>query len=69
MLDFVEVVNSLEICIFWGGLATETVMLRKTDFLFEKGPDLSKTHFSLLKYLDLAMRIKKIEFESKIFYI
>ena len=48
MFDFVEVVNSLEICIF-GGLAAETVMLRKMDFLFGKGPDLSKTHFSQSK--------------------
>ena len=48
MFDFVEVVNSLEIFIF-GGLAAETVMLRKMDFLFGKGPDLSKTHFSQSK--------------------
>ena len=67
MFDFVEVVKSLEICIF-GGLAAETVMLRKMDFLFRKGTDLSKTHFSLSKYPDLALRKKKIEFESKIFH-
>ena len=44
MFDFVEVVNSLKIRVFWV-LAAETVMLRKMDFLFGKGPDLSTTHF------------------------
>ena len=57
MFDFVEVVKSLEICIF-GGLAAETVMLPKMDFLVGKRTDLSKTHFSLSKYPDLASRKK-----------
>ena len=66
MFDFVEEVKSLEICIF-GGFAAETVMLRKMDFLFRKGTDLSKTHFSLSKYPDLALRKKKLSSKAKFF--
>ena len=58
MFDFVEVVNSLKICLF-GSLAAETEMLQIMDFFFGKGPDLSMTHFSQSKYPDPALQIKK----------
>ena len=68
MFDFVEVVDSLEICVLWG-LAAETMMLQKMDFLFVKGLNLSKNNFSLSKYPDLVLQIKKFEFENTIFHI
>ena len=69
MFDFVEVVNGHKIYIFLGALSAKTVILRKMDFLFGKGPDLSTTHFSQSKYPDPALRIKKSEFENKLFHI
>ena len=46
MFDFAAVVNGLKICIFWA-LAAKTVMLRKMDFLFEKGTDFLRLIFQV----------------------